>query len=539
MYRQSLSLLALKAAGATPDPSAVQWLKNQQCADGSFTNYRANTAVACVAKEKDSNATGLAIQALAALGQPTATAVQALRGFQLDDGGFYVNQIYGPPASDANSTGIALSAFTAVGIDPATVQRAGKNGQGFLLTMQLACDEADATQRGAYDYLPETPLAANDFATVQAALGMAGKALPVAPATGTNDAPAYVCPSAGTLTATDSANAAAGYLARRIAGGSGLIPSSYGTGADYTSTANAVLALVATGKGADQVSAAMAALAANVAADKITDKNGKDVPGALAVLTLTAHATGANPASFGGADLVARLAATLTKAPLPSPRPRSRRRSRSSPSPVHRWGCSHSSESALSSSVGPSWPGRCVEARADDCPARREPGARCGLHHRRGRHGRTDRAGRAGGVCDRLSLLDVLVRLRVELELGRTGPPNALQDGAVVGWRFSISPDSQSSTPPRAASDFGAICGGTPVPTARFGSRWWSTTVSPPTLQRGDATTEQPRVVLRGAERTAGPAQRVLRDPVERARHPRELLGTGLRHRRLSEDRVR
>lgn len=314
VYRQSLSLLALNAAGATPDASAVQWLKDQQCADGSFTNYRADTSVACATKEKDSNATGLAIQALAALGQPTATAVQALRGFQLPDGGFYVNQIYGPPASDANSTGIALSAFTAVGIDPATVQSAGKNGQDFLLTLQLACDETVATQRGAYDYMPQTPLVANDFATVQAALGMAGKALPVAATAGTNDAPDYVCPSAGTLTAADSADAAAGYLARRIAGGSGLIPSSYGTGADYTSTANAVLALVATGKGADQVTSAMAALASNVAADKIRDASGKDVPGALAVLTLAAEATGANPASFGGTDLVTRLAATLTKA---------------------------------------------------------------------------------------------------------------------------------------------------------------------------------------------------------------------------------
>lgn len=44
-------------------------------------------------------------------------------------------------------------------------------------------------------------------------------------------------------------------------------------------------------------------------------------------------------------------------------------------------------------------------------------------------------------------------------ELGRTGPPNALKDGSVVGWRFSISPDSQSDLPPRAAGDFTAICG--------------------------------------------------------------------------------
>ena len=55
----------------------------------------------------------MAIQALAALGKPTATAIAALKHFQLADGGFYDNTAFGAPASDANSTGLALSAFAA------------------------------------------------------------------------------------------------------------------------------------------------------------------------------------------------------------------------------------------------------------------------------------------------------------------------------------------------------------------------------------------------------------------------------------------
>src|SRR4029079_19010614 len=41
-----------------------------------------------------------------------------------------------------------------------------------------------------------------------------------------------------------------------------------------------------------------------------TSKAGADLPGSLALLTLTAHAGGTSGTSFGGTDLVARLAAT-------------------------------------------------------------------------------------------------------------------------------------------------------------------------------------------------------------------------------------
>jgi hypothetical protein len=171
VYRQSLAILGLKSAGQQPDARAVGWLLAQQCADGAFTAYRADTSAPCDAKLEDENATAVAIQALATLqqtsqdaGKPMAAAVAALKRFQLDDGGFYASAAFGSPASDANSTGLALSAFAAVGIDPATVTKNGKDGDAFLRSIQLSCDAAAGA--GGFDFQPEKTLVANDFATV-------------------------------------------------------------------------------------------------------------------------------------------------------------------------------------------------------------------------------------------------------------------------------------------------------------------------------------------------------------------------------------
>src|SRR5687768_2584592 len=69
VWRQSLALLAQHTAGVEPSKAAVDWLTGQQCADGSFAPYRADTAEACDAKTMvDTNQTAAAVQALAALG---------------------------------------------------------------------------------------------------------------------------------------------------------------------------------------------------------------------------------------------------------------------------------------------------------------------------------------------------------------------------------------------------------------------------------------------------------------------------------------
>jgi hypothetical protein len=322
VYRQALSLIALRTAGVTPDAGAIAWLKSQQCADGTFTSFREEASIPCDSKAEDSNATSMAVQALVALGgqdAALASAAAALPRFQLNDGGFYSNQVFGPPASDANSTGLVLSALAATGTDQATVTKGGHTGVDFLLGLQLGCD-ADEAARGAFDFMPQTPLAANDYATVQAALGLAGGFLPVTAATPDADVPVYTCPAAG-LTAADSANVAAGYVANRLATNGGAIPSSWGAGNDLTSTANAVLALTAVGKGSAQLTAALDTLEASVAS-YTKDAAGADLPGPLATLILTAKAGGRDPHAFGGSDLVARLIATQTPAtPAPPANP--------------------------------------------------------------------------------------------------------------------------------------------------------------------------------------------------------------------------
>jgi LPXTG-motif cell wall-anchored protein len=325
VYRQGLSLLALKAAGVQPDSLAVGWLTKQQCDDGTFTSFRASTTTPCAANAKDSNASGVAVQAQHALGLSTAQGIAGLKTFQDSDGGFFSNKLFSAtPGSDANSTGIALSTFAVTGIDPTTVTSGGKNGLDFLASDQVTCAGA-VGDRGAYDYQIESPLSANNFATAQATEGALGAGLPVAHTSGTTAQPAMTCPG-GPASSAEAAQDAAGYLARTLQANGGLIPSAFGGGSDYTSTANAVVSLVAAGVGSDQVTLALDALAAHVN-DYVRDAKGVDQPAALAWLVLAAHAGGRSPASFGGTDLVTRLQATedirsiLRPPPSASPTP--------------------------------------------------------------------------------------------------------------------------------------------------------------------------------------------------------------------------
>jgi hypothetical protein len=317
VYRQSLAILGLVATGHTPNAPAVNWLLSQQCADGSFTAYRADTTKACTAAEEDENSTALAIQALAALGKPTASAVAALRHFQLANGGFYDNTAYGPAVADANSTGLAESAFAAGGVDPATVtSSAGKKADDYLRTVQIACSAASGA--GSYDYQGETPLHADDYATVQALLGELDKSLSVTVSPLGGSVP--TCPAAITDAAT-SAAAATSYLAARLAANGGSIPGATAGVIDWTTTAtaNAVLDLEAAGAGTANVAAALTGLEANVKGYVATA--GVYTPARLATLLLVAHASGVDPGSFGGVDLTTTLATTERTAPIAAPAP--------------------------------------------------------------------------------------------------------------------------------------------------------------------------------------------------------------------------
>ncbi|NYI06794.1 prenyltransferase/squalene oxidase repeat-containing protein [Allostreptomyces psammosilenae] len=339
VFRQSLALLALDAVGAVPAESAVDWLLEQQCADGGWTSYRADASVACETGTEDTNASAVAVQALVAVEGLDATgaaigeadearqarvdtavhnALGWLRAVQNRDGGW---SYYPGDTSDGNSTALVTSAFLATGTDPGTVVRAGTSARDGLLSFQVDC-AAPADQRGGFAFQRdgETATTANDLASAQAGIAAAGSALQVTrPAERTAAPSPLPCPAddaaAGTATATAtdaatetaSADAVAAHLAARLEQGGGhlemVMPGAAPT-PDAGATAYAALALAAAGY-PDQASAAVDWLTANSA-----EFLAGDSPSALGVLVLAAVATGQSPTDFGGVDLIARLAAT-------------------------------------------------------------------------------------------------------------------------------------------------------------------------------------------------------------------------------------
>ncbi len=179
---QSYAILGLRAAGVSPDPSAADWLVAQQCADGGFPPYRSPDARSagdgCTDTPPDTNTTGVAAQALTAVGRVGQHDVLGwLAAIQNTDGGFGFGAA---DATDPNSTALAIQAIVAFGEDPqgGRWDRDGHDPVGALLGFQLGC-AADGTARGAL-WAPFTgPDAANAFATDQGAWGLARRVLPL------------------------------------------------------------------------------------------------------------------------------------------------------------------------------------------------------------------------------------------------------------------------------------------------------------------------------------------------------------------------
>ncbi|WP_407553397.1 prenyltransferase/squalene oxidase repeat-containing protein [Streptomyces sp. Pv4-95] len=325
VWRQSLALLAQDTVGLRPAASAVDWLTGQQCADGSFAAFRADPAKPCAAKTmRDTNQTGAAVQALAALGghgDAVKKALGWLRSVQNKDGGW--GSTAGSP-SDANSTSVVIGALAAAGADPVTVTsgKGGKSPYDALLTFQLSC-AAKSAERGAFAYQPKDGvLAPNADATAAAALGALGKGFVVAPAG--NDSHAPIRPltckdegkdgqggddrgSADAGARKAAARGADAYLVAQLdANGQHLLSAMPGAEdqPDVGNTADTVLALAA---GAHGTAAQKPLKWLEQHAADWAKQNG---PAAYAQLVLAAHATGADPRAFGGTDLVAALNAT-------------------------------------------------------------------------------------------------------------------------------------------------------------------------------------------------------------------------------------
>ncbi|MEV8093381.1 prenyltransferase/squalene oxidase repeat-containing protein [Kitasatospora sp. NPDC085879] len=322
VWRQSLALTALAAAKVVPADSAVSWLTGQQCADGGWPSFRADTSAACDAKTEDSNATAVAVQALVALGghQDAVTkGVGWLKANQNADGTWAYNP--GSPG-DADSTGLAISALTAAHTDPAQVAKAGRTAWDGLAAFQLGC-AAPAAERGGFVYQPAADAKANGLASGQASLATAGGALPVTTTDRTDAAPAAQACADGAATAVphaQSAEAASAYLVGQLnANGQHLMLATPGAepAPDLNATSWAVLSLVKAGH-PHQAAGAADWLAGNGYSWAAKGKNGTD-PAAAATLLLVARAAKLDPYNFGGTNLVQLLADSGPKpAALPS-----------------------------------------------------------------------------------------------------------------------------------------------------------------------------------------------------------------------------
>lgn len=322
VYRQSLALLAQDAVGVVPAKQAVTWLAEQQCDGGSFTAYRADSSGACGsgsgADEADTNATGMAVQALARLGghgKAVTASVDWLKSVQNKDGGWGYNP---GGASDANSTALVVGALAAAGEKPAEVtsKTGEKNPYDALRALQLGCD-ADGGERGAFAYQEEKgELVANDAATVAAALAADGSGFATVAAAdydaakdgAATEVKAPSCGAGERYAQKDSATAASAYLSGTLKKNKGFLPSATPGAEDQPDHGSTTLAALALAAGGEPGAAAqpLGWLEKNLKDWDGVTKN----PAALGQLVLAVHASGGDATDFADTDLVKRLNAT-------------------------------------------------------------------------------------------------------------------------------------------------------------------------------------------------------------------------------------
>jgi Prenyltransferase and squalene oxidase repeat len=163
----SFAILALRAADHRIAPATRSWLVRQQDRDGGF-----NFATAGGTSDVDD--TGAALEALAAAGPTPARtrdrATAFLRAQQDRDGGFPSE-----PGADSNaqSTAWAIQGLIAVGVRPGLLHRRGAPSPLRYLQSLVAADGHVRYSRAG----DQTPV----WVTAQAAMALAGKALPLSP----------------------------------------------------------------------------------------------------------------------------------------------------------------------------------------------------------------------------------------------------------------------------------------------------------------------------------------------------------------------
>lgn len=308
VWRQSLALMAQHTVGVDPAEKALTWLVGQQCANGAFPAFRADTTKACDAKVMvDTNSTAVAVQALSTLtisyDAQVKKAVTWLKSVQNKDGGWGYTA---GGASDANSTSVVIGALAEAGVTvPNLHNKEGRTPGDALLKLALPCDGPDA---GAFAYQPDKKgkLTANADATAAAVLGAYGETLVGSPQDDA-ESPADCKQTNDDGLADEAGDSGAAWLAKTLAKDGYL--KSVLPGAedqpDYSNTADAVVALSSAGFN-DQAAASLRWLEGH--ALKWAEQSG---PAAYAQLILaTDVAKGGDVHDFGGKDLVTLLNAT-------------------------------------------------------------------------------------------------------------------------------------------------------------------------------------------------------------------------------------
>ncbi|MFI0901186.1 prenyltransferase/squalene oxidase repeat-containing protein [Streptomyces sp. NPDC020983] len=309
VWRQAYAEMAVSRNGYSAAAGATAWLLAQQCADGGWPSYRADTGKPCDPKTEDTNATGIAVQALTQTGAGSSPAVKRavawLGSVQNADGGWSYNP--GGP-SDPDSTAVVMA-----GLGPQAARKPNAKGRtpyDALRGFQFGCS-AKPADRGSFGY-PGTDgkLTPNAKATADALRGLAdagliGYGTPAAtPSAAAPDCTAN--PGAyASLDAHGTAAAAGAWLSAQLAKGGGhltaVTPGATAPVPDYGTTADAVVALAASGR-LTEAQRTYTWLAANSASWS------KGNPAALAQLVLAAGAA-QTPRASGADDPLTRLIA--------------------------------------------------------------------------------------------------------------------------------------------------------------------------------------------------------------------------------------
>ena len=292
---QSQGILGLLSARIVPSRNAVNWLVNQQCANGAFQGYRSDISIPCEASDAESfsgpsaDQTAWALMALEAAGKEVE-AKKAARWLvsiaRTDANGKLGIPSYVGAEPNANATGLSLAALRGLGYRP----EVAKKLQLFLGSLVLPCTD---TRGGASLYQPSVP-GANNAATAQSFFGISATL------------PAFEPDNfgSGPKCGKNASTKLGSYLNKQIAP-TGLLNYYPYDGNSFGDTALALIGFTSQGISNKAVSQAIAALKTNARSWALPE--GKPNAGALGSLLMVSVATGSNSKNFGGVNLISEL----------------------------------------------------------------------------------------------------------------------------------------------------------------------------------------------------------------------------------------